>query len=608
MEENKIDVYQIIGFLLLIAAIFWWFNVTIPDLEKSANAENQNNAQENQSEIIIEKDVLDLSDISTPSNNETSNTIVGLKDNQEISVENKDVVFKFNSKGGSLTQVQLKGYSNYREEPLFIVNDNQKINLNFQTKNGYDINTSDYNFKIEKFERGNVKIVIMKLLISEFQSIAFEYKIPENGYMIDFNIISKGLSSFVNSDKKINLSWTLDAFRQAKSVDYENRYSQLLFQYDGDDTNYLSSYSDSDDSEDSVNWISYGQHFFNSILVFDSPIDNVEFTSTKLFDDQGKDVAFTKKYSSVIPLTVKSSEINSSMKWYIGPNDYDILKNYDNKIYDSIYFGWGIFGWINRFIYFPFFGFLVKYFSAGIAVILMTIVTRIVMSPVTYKTYVSQARMKVIRPEITELNEKYKNDAVKRQQETMKLYNKAGANPLLGCVPALLQLPVFYALFCFFPIAFQLRGKSFLWAEDLSSYDTIAELPFSIPFYGDHISLLPILASIAIFFYTKMSSGAQMQPTQPGMPNMKFIMYLMPVMMLFFFNNYASAFSLYYFISNILTILIMISIKYFIIDEDKIRLQVQENKNRPRKQNRFQRKMQEMMDEAERQRKLQGKR
>lgn len=607
MEENKIDVYQIIGFLLLIAAIFWWFNVTIPDLEKSANVENQTNAQENQSEIIIEKDVLDLSNISSASNNEISNTI-GLMDNQEIRVENKDVVFKFNSKGGSLTQVQLKGYSNYKEEPLFIVNDNQKINLNFQTKNGYEINTSDYNFEIEQFERGNVKIVIMKLLISEFQSIAFEYKIPENGYMIDFNIISKGLSSFINYDKKINFNWTLDAFRQAKSVDYENRYSQLLFQYDGDDTNYLSSYSDSDDSEDSVNWISYGQHFFNSILVFDSPIDNVEFTSTKLFEDQGKDVAFTKKYSSVIPLVLKNSEINSNMKWYIGPNDYDILKNYDNKIYDSIYFGWGIFGWINRFIYFPFFGFLVKYFSAGIAVILMTIVTRIVMSPVTYKTYVSQARMKVIKPEITELNEKYKNDAVKRQQETMKLYNKAGANPLLGCVPALLQLPVFYALFCFFPIAFQLRGKSFLWAEDLSSYDTIAELPFSIPFYGDHISLLPILASIAIFFYTKMSSGAQMQPTQPGMPNMKFIMYLMPVMMLFFFNNYASAFSLYYFISNILTILIMISIKYFIIDEDKIRLQVQENKNRPRKQNRFQRKMQEMMDEAERQRKLQGKR
>ena len=602
MEENKIDIYQIIGFLLLIAAFFWWFNVTIPDLEKSAQIENQSIEQEDSSDIVVE----DFQDISEISKNTTKNPI-GSNINQDIIIENDDVIFKFNTKGGLLNEVKLKGYSNHKGESLFIVNNNQKTNINFQTNNGYDINTSDYNFSYEEVERGKIKSVIMKLVISEFQSISFEYKIPESGYMIDFNINSTGLSSLLNNDENITLNWSLDAFRQAKSVDYENRYSQLLYQYDGDDTNYLSSYSDSDDSEDSVNWISYGQHFFNSILVFENPIDNIEFSSKKLFDDEGKDVVYTKNYSSIIPLNLSNKEISKKMKWYIGPNDYDILKNYDDKIYDSIYFGWGIFGMINRFIYFPFFGFLVKYFSAGIAVILMTIVTRLVMSPVTYKTYVSQARMKVIKPEINELNEKFKNDAVKRQQETMKLYNKAGANPLLGCVPALLQLPVFYALFCFFPIAFQLRGKSFLWAEDLSSYDTIAELPFSIPFYGDHISLLPILASIAIFFYTKMSSGAQMQTTQPGMPNMKFIMYLMPVMMLFFFNNYASAFSLYYFISNILTILIMISIKYFIIDEDKIRLQVQENKKKPRKQNRFQRKMQEMMEEAERQRKLQGK-
>ena len=602
MEENKIDIYQIIGFLLLIAAFFWWFNVTIPDLEKSAQIENQSIEQEDISDIVVE----DFQDISEISKNTTKSPI-GSNINQDIIIENDDVIFKFNTKGGLLNEVKLKGYSNHKGESLFIVNNNQKTNINFQTNNGYDINTSDYNFSYEEVERGKIKSVIMKLVISEFQSISFEYKIPESGYMIDFNINSTGLSSLMNNDENITLNWSLDAFRQAKSVDYENRYSQLLYQYDGDDTNYLSSYSDSDDSDDSVNWISYGQHFFNSILVFENPIDNIEFSSKKLFDDEGKDVVYTKNYSSIIPLSLSNKEISKKMKWYIGPNDYDILKNYDNKIYDSIYFGWGIFGMINRFIYFPFFGFLVKYFSAGIAVILMTIVTRLVMSPVTYKTYVSQARMKVIKPEINELNEKFKNDAVKRQQETMKLYNKAGANPLLGCVPALLQLPVFYALFCFFPIAFQLRGKSFLWAEDLSSYDTIAELPFSIPFYGDHISLLPILASIAIFFYTKMSSGAQMQTTQPGMPNMKFIMYLMPVMMLFFFNNYASAFSLYYFISNILTILIMISIKYFIIDEDKIRLQVQENKNKPRKQNRFQRKMQEMMEEAERQRKLQGK-
>ena len=605
MEENKLDIYQIIGFLFLIAAVFYWFNVTIPNLEQNALDEKEIISQ-NQSEEINDNSIKDINKVVSSSLNSTF--IDSNLENEEVIIENDDVIFKFNTKGGSLTELQLKDYVDYKGDDLFLIkNNNQDVSLSFDLKNGNIINTSDYNFTYEMERQGKMSVLKMYLIVSNGQSILFEYKIPKSGYMIDFNVKSSGFSSLINSNSNVNLNWNLDAFRQAKSIDYENRYSQLMYQFDGDDTDYLSSYTDSDDSEDSVSWISYGQHFFNSILVLDSPLNNVQFESKKLFEDESKEAKFTKNYSSIIPLNLSGSEINSQMKWYFGPNDYDILKQYENKIYDSIYFGWGIFGMINRFIYFPFFGFLSKYFSAGLAVILMTIATRLVMSPVTYKTYVSQARMKVIKPEITELNEKFKNDAVKRQQETMKLYNKAGANPLLGCVPALLQLPVFYALFCFFPIAFQLRGKSFLWAEDLSSYDTIAELPFSIPFYGDHISLLPILASIAIFFYTKMSSGAQMQTSQPGMPNMKFIMYLMPVMMLFFFNNYASAFSLYYFISNILTILIMISIKYFIIDEEKIRLQVQENKKKPTKQNRFQRKMQEMMEEADKQRKLQGK-
>ena len=605
MEENKLDIYQIIGFLFLIAAVFYWFNVTIPNLEQNALDEKEIISQ-TQNEEINDNLVKDINEVVSSSLNSTF--INSNLENQEVVIENDDVIFKFNTKGGSLAEIQLKDYVDYKGDDLFLIkNNNQDVSLSFELKNGNIINTSDYNFTYEMERQGKMNVLKMSLIVSNGQSISFEYKIPKSGYMIDFNVKSSGFSSLINSNSNVNLNWNLDAFRQAKSIDYENRYSQLMYQYDGDDTDYLSSYTDSDDSEDSVSWISYGQHFFNSILILDSPVNNVQFESKKLFEDESKEAKFTKKYSSIIPLNLSGSEINSQMKWYFGPNDYDILKQYQNKIYDSIYFGWGIFGMINRFIYFPFFGFLSKYFSAGLAVILMTIATRLVMSPVTYKTYVSQARMKVIKPEITELNEKFKNDAVKRQQETMKLYNKAGANPLLGCVPALLQLPVFYALFCFFPIAFQLRGKSFLWAEDLSSYDTIAELPFSIPFYGDHISLLPILASIAIFFYTKMSSGAQMQTSQPGMPNMKFIMYLMPVMMLFFFNNYASAFSLYYFISNILTILIMISIKYFIIDEEKIRLQVQENKKKPTKQNRFQRKMQEMMEEADKQRKLQGK-
>ena len=611
MEENKIDPFQIIGFGILMVGLFWWMN-TLPEIE-SPVVKNQNNnelAVENSTESLLKlnNDISSSLDLTDKENNSFLNINSEPVSENEIIIENEDLILKFNSKGGLLVEAQLKKFTDYKGDPLYMVKDgNQNISLNFSTLNGKSVNTANYNFNPIVNKGSEATTLTMVLSVSENQFINFEYIIPKKGFMLDFSVNSTGFRSVIDDKKSITLNWDLKAFRQAKSVEYENRYSQLYYQYNGDDTDYLSSYSDSEENEDAVSWISYGQHFFNSILVLENPVNEVSFESKKLFEEEGKDVLFTKNYISNIPIALKSSEINSKMNLYIGPNDYDILKNQQNNISDSIYFGWGIFGWINRFIYFPLFGFLGKYFSAGIAVILMTVITRLVMSPVTYKTYVSQARMKVIKPEITELNEKYKNDAIKKQQETMKLYNKAGANPLLGCVPALFQLPVFYALFCFFPIAFPLRGKPFLWADDLSSYDVIAELPFTIPFYGDHVSLFPILASIAIFFYTMMSSGAQMQPTQPGMPNMKFIMYLMPVMMLFFFNNYASAFSLYYFISNILTILIMLMTKHFIIDEDKIRLQIQENKKKPTTQNRFQRKMKEMMDKADEQRKLQNR-
>lgn len=611
MEENKIDPFQIIGFVILMAGLFWWMN-TLPEIETTIKENPKNNEiivdEPNESGLDINKDfsnslnfIQEDSDSSLKINSDTS-----LQDN--IIIENEDLILKFNSKGGLLVEVQLKNFTDYKGDPLYMVKDgNQNISLNFSTLNGKSVNTSNYNFNPTVNKGSGATTLTMVLSVSENQYINFEYIIPKKGFMMDFSIKSTGFRNVIDDKKSISLNWDLKAFRQAKSVEYENRYSQLYYQYDGEDTDYLSSYSDSEEKEDAVSWISYGQHFFNSILVLDNPVNDVSFESKKLFEEESKDALFTKNYTSSIPMNLNNSEFNSKMKLYIGPNDYDILKNQENNISESIYFGWGIIGWVNRFIYFPLFGFLGKYFSAGLAVIIMTVITRLVMSPVTYKTYVSQARMKVIKPEITELNEKYKNDAIKKQQETMKLYNKAGANPLLGCVPALFQLPVFYALFCFFPIAFPLRGKPFLWADDLSSYDVIAELPFSIPFYGDHVSLFPILASIAIFFYTMMSSGAQMQPTQPGMPNMKYIMYFMPVMMLFFFNNYASAFSLYYFISNILTILIMLMTKHFIIDEDKIRLQIQENKKKPTTQNRFQRKMKEMMDKAEEQKKLQNR-
>ena len=604
MEENKIDPYQILGFVILMIA-FVWYVYTVPEINSNEISRDLDRKVDSQNEEMLsaEENLIPLDD-----DTQDFNDVLNTNKFEDVHIDNEDLSLKIDSKGGMISEVFLKKFNDYKGDSLYLVkNGNHNFSIQFVTTEGKTVDSKNLFFDPEIIYNNDETKVTMSLEISNKNFLNFEYIIPKKGYMIDFSVKSFGFNNIVNDNEKVLLNWDLKAFRLAKSVDYENRYSQLYYQYEGDDTDYLSSYSDSSDNEDEVSWISYGQHFFNTILVLEDPSDNVFFESKKMFEDQGKDVLFTKNYTSIVPIKLKGGEFDSKFNWFMGPNDYDVLKKYENEIYESIYFGWGIFGWINRFIYFPLFGFLSNYFSAGLAVIIMTIITRLAMSPVTYKTYLSQARMKVIRPEIMELNEKFKNDAIKKQQETMKLYNKAGANPLLGCVPALFQLPVFYALFCFFPIAFQLRGKPFLWAEDLSSYDVIAELPFSIPWYGDHVSLLPILASIAIFFYTMMSSGAQMQPTQPGMPNMKFIMYLMPVMMLFFFNNYASAFSLYYFVSNILTILLMLAIKYFIIDERKIHLQIQENKKKPSKQNRFQRKMKEMMDRAEEQRKLQNK-
>ena len=237
----------------------------------------------------------------------------------------------------------------------------------------------------------------------------------------------------------------------------------------------------------------------------------------------------------------------------------------------------------------------------------MTIIVKVAISPLTYKSYLSQIKMKILKPELEIINEKFGDDPMKKQQETMNLYTKSGANPMSGCLPAFLQMPIFFALFTFFPVAFSLRPKSFLWADDLSSYDSILDLGFYIPLYGDHISLFPILASIAIFFYTKMTTGQQMMsPSQTGGVNMKVIMYMMPIMMLFFFNNYASGLSLYYFISNLLTIILMLVIKNFIIDDQKVLSEIEENKKKPLKVGGFRARLQKALEEAEKQKKSRG--
>ena len=590
MEESRIDPYQIVGFLLLIACAFYVFNMS-PQPVENINENNSENQIESSSTITAE-----LNDNSLVLNDNDIQII----QEEVFTLQNEDIVLKISNKGGGIIESTLKKYNDQDENPLKIYDNNQSLYITSSQKS-FDTSALMFQHSLTNNESGTeLRLVHM---LDDSSSVEFVYFLPYKGYLFDFNISSNNLN--VNDAK---LNWNLKSFRNSRSPTYENRYTYLNYKND-DDIEDLSAYSD-DSETGNAKWISYSQHFFNSFVIFNDVKKNIKFNSVNI-DSDDDDIKYLKLFETQVPLINDSrNQINESLKLYIGPNDYYVLNESYEGISDSIWFGWGIFGWINENIFFPLYYYLSSFFSAGIAIIIMVILTRLVMSPVQYKMYLGQAKMRILKPEISAVSEKYKDDPMKRNQETMKIYNQAGANPLAGCLPALIQLPVFYALFCFFPVAFALRGESFLWADDLSSYDVIAELPFYIPFYGDHVSLFPITAAVAMFFYTKMSGSQQMQPSQPGMPNMKFIMYVIPFTLLIFFNNFASGLSLYYTISNILTIIIMLTIKNFILDEKKILATIEEKKKQPSSENRFQRrlrKMQEMMEEAEKKQKLKRK-
>ena len=605
MEEKKFDPYQFIGFIL-IALIMTWMLMNQQPVEEGTEAVTKTETQADTTPAVAVVKNDSIQRVELQNNFGSFADLVQEQETIEIALENEVLSFIFSNKGGQITTAYLKGYTNYLGEPLNLVGDNQSINFNFSTLDGRNLNTADLYFTPELTEVNQEKVLTLKAALNENQWIAFRYALSPNDFMVDFSILSSGMQGIINQNKPQNLSWDLKALRNSRSVEYENRYTELTYGYEGDKVNELSIAGEDEEQVEDVQWIGYKQHFFNSILIPAAGIEKVDLSSESLVESEDKTQLYTKSYHSLIPLK-SNGELAHSFQWYFGPSEYKTLAQYDLGIEKSINFGWGIFGWINKSIFIPLFGFLSSFLPFGIAIIIMTIIVRLAMSPVTYKSYVSQIKMKVLKPEVDEITKKYKDNAVKRQQETMALYNKAGANPMSGCLPALLQLPVFYALFSFFPVAFALRQKSFLWADDLSSYDSVYELPFNIPFYGDHISLFPILASVAIFFYTMMTMGQQQATQQPGMPNMKFIMYLMPLMMLFFFNNYASGLSLYYFISNLLTIVLMLVIKNFVISEEKIFAQIEENKKKPKKAGGFTARLQKAMEEAEKQQKAKQK-
>jgi YidC/Oxa1 family membrane protein insertase len=623
MEGKKFDPNSIIGFVLIFGILLWimWQNqpteadiaadkvkkeLVIQDA-KTKEAEAKVKAEPT---VITAGDTMQLAQLKKSLGDFAYCATLPSAKESYTTIENKLVKLKIANKGGYIVEATLKNFERFREGSgqlvKLIKDNNAHLNVQLLTSDNRTLNTKDLYFEPTLTKNGSDQILVMRLKAGANEYLEYKYVLKADDYMLDFDIQSQGLNKILNVSKPLQLEWDLKSYTNEKSTSYENRYSELYYEHEDGKSDYLGLGHNESETVENVSYIAFKQHFFSSILLTDTSFKNSELYSDNLVNDEEIDTIFTKQFKAIVPLAFKNGEISEKMNWYYGPTDYKLLKSYDRNIEDIVALGWGIFGWINRHAFIPAYGFLSMFIQHGWAIILFTILVKLVLSPITYKSFLSQAKMKVLRPEINELGEKFKKDPMKKQQETMKLYNKAGVNPMAGCVPGLLQMPVFYALFQFFPSAIGLRQEGFLWANDLSSYDSIYELPFHIPFYGNHISLFPILASIAIFFYMKMTTGDQQmaQPQQEGMPDMakmmKIMIYVSPLMMLFFFNSYASGLSLYYFVSNTITIGIMLVIKNYIVDDEKIHAQIQENKKKePKKQGKFQRKLQEVMEQAE---------
>ncbi len=514
---------------------------------------------------------------------------------ETITLGDNNLKVTFSSRGGRIASVTLPGYKTETTtpaSPITLFNDStNSYSFEFTTVDQQRINTADLNFKATRVNDSTVR---MSLPLPEGAELAFVYTVIPDKYIVKMDIEQHNMESVIPTTvTTMRMLWHQTMMRNEKGRTFEERNSAIYYKLLNESPEDLSAFSDEKEKlQGSIKWIGFKNQFFSSALVARKSLATAEVASTPIKDDERmlKDMSMdaTFEYSS-------KDEKVAGFDFYFGPNDYPLLSSLDDVISPDedleltrlVPLGWGIFRWINKFIVIPVFSFLSGFISNyGIIILLLTIFIKLILFPFTYKSYMSQAKMRVLAPEIKEINEKYpgQENAMKRQQETMKLYSRAGASPLSGCLPLLLQMPVLIAMFSFFPSAIELRGQSFLWAHDLAAPDVILTLPFSIPFYGSHVSLFCLLMTIVNIIYTRINM--QNQPGGTSMPGMKWMMYLMPVMFLFFFNDYASGLSYYYFLSLLITI-IQTYIFRRCVSEEKVRAQMLENAKKPRKKSGF---------------------
>jgi len=413
--------------------------------------------------------------------------------------------------------------------------------------------------------------------------------------MVDFDVNLVGMDDVIERNATtLDLNWKADFPHQEKSFDNERMNSTIYYRFSDDEVDYISERSaDKEEIATDLQWVSFKQQFFSTVLIAKDGFEGPSELETTQEEEETTDVVKTCEAKLTIPFSHREME-HVAMQFYFGPNHYNSLKEFELGLEEMIPLGWGIFGWVNRLAVIPMFNLLKDTgLGYGLIILILTLVIKLALLPLTYKAYMSTAKMRVLKPEIEELNKKFegKDDPMAKQQATMALYSKAGANPLGGCLPMVLQMPILIAMFRFFPASIELRQQSFLWADDLSSYDSIFDLPFDIPFYGDHISLFTLLMTVSTIFYSRQNMN--MQAGTPQMEQMKWMMYLMPVMMLGWFNNYAAALSYYYFLANMVTFGQNFLFRK-LIDEDALHKKMQENKKKPQKKSGFQKRLEDM--------------
>ncbi len=505
---------------------------------------------------------------------------------QLFHLENDQLKIGILNKGGRIAYVQLKQYKRADGSPLVLTDVKEsEFSYGFATKDAKAISTKDLYFTPVISADG--KKLSMQVKLSENQMIEHVYALNDNQNMVDLSINLIGMNEVIASNSNyLDLTWRHNVLQQEKTHDAEEKTSTVYYRYANDEPDYLNETKDGkEELKTAVNWISYKQQYFNSSLIAPQNFENAVVESK--LDERKK---YVKILSSSIGLAYNHEpKTTFPMQFYFGPNSYKALKNLNVELENIVPMGWGIFGWVNKALTVNVFYFLGQYITNfGLIILLLTVIVKTILFPLVYRSYMSSAKMRVLKPEIDEIKVKYGNDMAKQQQENMKIYRKAGVNPLGGCVPVLLQMPILIAMFQFFPSAFDLRQKAFLWSEDLSSYDSIFNLGFSIPFYGDHVSLFTILMTVSTIIYTIYNNQMTGVTGQ-----MKIISYIMPIAFLGFFNNYASGLTYYYFLSNLFTIGQQLLIRAF-VDEKALHAQIQENKKKPITKSKFQQKLEDM--------------